>query len=302
MLVLVGASGGLLSGLFAIGGGLVMVPLLTTFARMDQREASATTLAAIVPTAVVGSVTYLIAGNVDPTAGGLVSVGAVVGAVIGSALLRRIPLRVLRWMFIAFIVLTAARLLLTTPVRGHHADASLALGADYIVLGLSMGVLAGLFGIGGGIIAVPALIALFGFSDLVAKGTSLAIMIPTSLVGTVANWRAGTVNVRAGLVIGAVATLASIPGALVALSIPAKLSSVLFGILLLAVAAQLAQRAVSAQEAATKRTSPPSSKSSTSNGQARLGSASTQHTGDTAEPLATDVQHRSRDCCAGSGR
>jgi uncharacterized membrane protein YfcA len=247
ILVLVGASGGLLSGLFAVGGGLIMVPLLTTFARMDQREASATSLAAIVPTAVVGSVTYLLAGNVDLTAGALVSVGAVVGAIIGSALLRRIPLTVLRWMFIAFILLTAARLLLTTPVRGHQVYLSLSVGADYVALGLSIGVLAGLFGIGGGIIAVPALIALFGFSDLVAKGTSLAIMIPTSLVGTIANWRAGTVNVRAGLVIGIVAMLASIPGALVALCIPARLSRVLFGTLLLAVAAQLAQRARNAR-------------------------------------------------------
>lgn len=255
-LVLVGATGGLLSGLFAIGGGLIMVPLLTTFARMNQRVASATSLAAIVPTASVGTITYLIAGEVDLTAGGLVSVGAVLGAIIGSALLRRIPLTVLRWMFIAFILLVAARLLLTTPVRGHHANVSLSIGAGYVVLGLLMGILSGLFGIGGGIVAVPALIAVFGFSDLVAKGTSLVVMVPTSLVGTVANGRAGTVNVRAGLVIGVVAMLASIPGALLALTIPARLSSVLFGVLLLGVAAQLAHRAMKVQKEA-KQTSTP---------------------------------------------
>lgn len=249
-LVLVGAVGGLLSGLFAIGGGLIMVPLLTTFARMNQRVAAATSLAAIVPTAVVGSITYLVAGEINLTAGALVSAGAILGAIIGSALLRRIPLTVLRWMFIVFILLVAARLILVTPVRGHHADFSLSMGAAYVVLGLLMGILSGLFGIGGGIVAVPALIAVFGFSDLVAKGTSLMVMIPTSLVGTVANWRAGSVNLRAGLVIGVVATLASIPGALLALSIPARPSSVLFGILLVGVAAQLAHRARKPQRAA----------------------------------------------------
>ena len=246
-LVLIGTIGGLLSGLFAIGGGLVMVPLLTTFARMNQRVASATSLAAVVPAAVVGSITYLIAGEIDLTAGGLVSAGAIPGAVIGSALLRRIPLTVLRWMLIVFILLVAARLLLITPVRGHHASFSLSVGAGYVMLGLLMGILSGLFGIGGGIIVVPALIAVFGFSDLVAKGTSLVVMIPTSLVGTAANWRAGSVNLRAGLVLGVVATLASIPGALLALSIPARPSSVLFGILLVGVAAQLAYRAVKAR-------------------------------------------------------
>lgn len=255
-LMLVGATGGLLSGLFAIGGGLVMVPLLTTFARMNQRVASATSLAAIVPAAVVGSVTYFVAGEVDLAAGGLVSVGAVGGAVIGAALLRRIPLRTLRWMFIVFVLLVAARLLLVTPVRGHHVDLSLAAGASYIVLGIAMGVLSGLFGIGGGIVAVPALIALFGFSDLVAKGTALVVMIPTSLVGTVANWRAGTVNLRAGLVIGLVATITSIPGALIALRIPAKPSSVLFGLLLIGVAAQLARRAIKAEKAARPVSTP----------------------------------------------
>lgn len=251
VLVLVGAVGGLLSGLFAIGGGLVVVPLLTTFAKMDQRKASATSLAAIVPTAVVGSITYLVAGEVDLIGAGLVSVGAVVGAVVGSALLRRIPLTVLRWMFVVFVLLVAARLLLTTPVRGHHDNLSLYVGAGYLVLGLVTGILSGLFGVGGGIIAVPALIAVFGVSDLVAKGTSLIVMIPTSVVGTVSNWRAGTVGVRAGLVIGVVATLASVPGALLALAIPARPSSVLFGLLLIGVAAQLAHRAVRARRTGT---------------------------------------------------
>jgi uncharacterized protein len=255
-LVLVGAIGGLLSGLFAVGGGLVMVPLLTVFAKRDQRTASATSLAAVVPTSVVGSITYLAAGEIDVIGGGLISVGAVGGAVIGSALLRKIPLTTLRWMFVVFVLLVAARLLLTTPVRGHHEDLSLHVGVAYVVLGLATGVLSGLFGIGGGIIAVPALIAVFGVSDLVAKGTSLLVMIPTSLVGTVANWRAGTVDVRAGLVIGLVATAASVPGALLALAIPARPSSVLFGLLLVGVAAQLAHRAVEARRTAQKPATP----------------------------------------------
>ena len=247
VLAAVGVVGGLLSGLFAIGGGIVMVPLLTTFAKLDQRVAAATSLAAIVPTSIVGSITYFAAGEVDLVAAGIVSAGAVVGAVLGGRLLRRISLTWLRWMFIVFVVAIAARLFFVSPERGDPIELSPLVAAEFVVLGLAMGVLSALFGIGGGIIAVPAFIGVFAISDLVAKGTSLAVMIPTSIVGTVTNWRAGTVDVRSGLVLGIAATIASVPGAAMALNLSPRLSSVLFGALLLAVAAQLAYRAVRAQ-------------------------------------------------------
>lgn len=252
-IIVIGLIGGLLSGLFAIGGGIIMVPLLTTFARLNQRVAAATSLAAIVPTSIVGSITYLLAGEVDLVAAAFVSVGAIVGAILGSALLKRIPLTWLRWMFIVFIILVAVRLFFVTPERGHSVEFTALVGLGYIVLGLVMGILSALFGIGGGIIAVPALISVFGVSDLIAKGTSLVVMIPTSVVGTVSNWRAGTVDVRSGLALGVAATLASIPGAALALALPPKLSSVLFGVLLIAVAAQLTWRAIKAHRSAGRQ-------------------------------------------------
>jgi uncharacterized membrane protein YfcA len=244
LLFAIGVVGGLLSGLFAIGGGIIMVPLLVTFAHLDQRKAAATSLAAIVPASVVGSLAYLLAGEIDLIAGFFIAIGGVVGALVGSALLKRIPLFWLRWMFIVFILLVAARMFLVSPVRGDSLDFSVLVAFSYVALGLATGILSGLFGIGGGIIVVPALVGLYAISDLVAKGTSLLVMIPTSVVGTVANWRAGTVDVRAGLVVGVAATAASIPGAALALALPARLSGILFGLLLLVVAAQLTLRAV----------------------------------------------------------
>jgi hypothetical protein len=234
-----------------------MVPLLVTFAGLSQRSASATSLAAIIPAAIFGSIAYLLAGEIDPLAGVLIAGGAVPGAVVGSALLKRIPLGGLRWMFIAFIVLVAARMFFITPVRGEPLQFSLVVALGYVALGLVIGILSGLFGIGGGIIAVPALVGLFAISDLIAKGTSLLVMIPTSVVGTATNWRAKTVDVRSGLVVGVAAAAGSIPGALLAVAIPARLSAVLFGILLLGVAAQLAVRAIRiSREPAGVTTSP----------------------------------------------
>ncbi|WP_104165694.1 sulfite exporter TauE/SafE family protein [Cryobacterium sp. N22] len=243
-LVFTGLIGGLLSGVFGVGGGIVMVPLLISLVRMDQRRAAATSLAAIVPTSIVGSLTYLVNGHIDLVAGAIIAAGAVVGSVIGTNLLRRIPLFWLRWLFIALLILVAVRMVLVEPERGSALELNWIVVLGYLALGLAMGIASGLFGIGGGVIAVPALVAVFGVSDLIAKGTSLLVLVPTSIVGTVANTRARLVDLPAGLVVGVAATIAAVPGVALALLIPPRLSSILFAVLLLLAAAQLTVKAI----------------------------------------------------------
>jgi len=239
----IGIIGGVLSGLFAIGGGILMVPLLVSRAHLDQRQATATSLVAIIPTAMVSSAAYLAHGEIDLVAGALLTLGAIVGARVGSHLLQRISLSWLRWLFIAFILAVAARLLLLAPGRSEVVAMSAVTALGHVGLGLIMGIASGLFGIGGGIIAVPLLVSMFAVSDLAAKGTALLVSIPTSAVGSAANRRSGLVDVRAGLVVGAAAALASLPAVYLALAIPAELSRRLFVALLLAVAIRLTVKA-----------------------------------------------------------
>jgi len=246
-LVAIGLIGGVLSGMFGIGGGIIMVPLLITFARMDQRSAAATSLTAIVPTAIAGSLTYFANTQIDLLAGAIIAVGAILGALIGTWMLRRIPLVWLRWMFIVLILVVAVRMLVVEPSRGEQLDMTVVLALGYLALGLVMGIASGLFGIGGGVIAVPALIAVFGMSDLIAKGTSLLVMIPTGITGTISNVRAKLVDVRAGLVVGVAATAASVPGVAIALTMSPRVSSILFAALLLVAAVQLTFKAIKAQ-------------------------------------------------------
>ena len=106
-------------------------------------------------------------------------------------------------------------------------------------IGVIGGVLSGLFGIGGGIIAVPLMSSLFAVSDLVAKGTSLLVAVPTSAVDTLSNRRSGLTDVRVGLVLGAAAAAASIPAVSLSLALPARLSGQLFAGLLILVAVQM---------------------------------------------------------------
>lgn len=244
-LALVGAAGGLLSGAFGVGGGILMVPLLILFARMDQRRASATSLAAIVPAALAGSLTYFANGEIDLLAALFVAIGGIVGSWIGSWLLRRLSLGWLRWLFVGLLIAVAVRMVLVVPVRGDTSiefDVLPILGM--IALGIVIGIASGLFGIGGGVIMVPAFIALFGMSDLVAKGTSLAVMLPTAISGTVANTRAGIVDLRVALVVGIAATIASFGGVAIAFLLSPEWSAWLFAALMVIAAVQLAVRAV----------------------------------------------------------
>lgn len=248
-LVTIGVIGGVLSGLFAIGGSILMVPLLMWRGHFDQRRASATSLAAIMPTAVVSSAAYLFHGQVDVLAAAIIAVGAAVGAAVGSALLERIPILALRWMFIAFILVVAVRLVFLTPQRGHHVSLSVGIVVGYIALGFLMGVASGLFGIGGSIIAIPLLISSFAVGDLVAKGTSLLVTIPTSMVGTVSNRRAGLVDVRAGLIIGVAAAVTAVPAVELAQILSPRHSAELFAFLLVLIAAQMTFKTLRATQA-----------------------------------------------------
>ena len=111
-----------------------------------------------------------------------------------------------------------------------------------VVLGLVAGVLAGLFGVGGGILFVPTLVAL-GLSQHDVIGTSLLAIIPTALIGTWRQARYGNVRWRGALVIGIAAAATAQGGAALAESLSGPTLRKLFAGLLVLVAAQIAWRA-----------------------------------------------------------
>ncbi|HVM17421.1 MAG TPA: sulfite exporter TauE/SafE family protein [Gaiellaceae bacterium] len=111
-----------------------------------------------------------------------------------------------------------------------------------VLLGYVAGVLAGLFGVGGGILFVPTLLAL-GLTQLEAEATSLAAILPTVAAGTWRQRRYGNVDVRAAVVIG-VASVAGVAGGIAAAhALGDEALRRLFALLMLGVALQLAWRA-----------------------------------------------------------
>jgi uncharacterized membrane protein YfcA len=115
-------------------------------------------------------------------------------------------------------------------------------------LGLAAGVLAGLFGVGGGILFVPTLTLVLGLTQLHAEATSLLAIIPTALVGA---WRQagyGNVKWRASLIVGVAAIGGVEAGVQIAVRLPEDALRRLFGALVLVVAAQVAWRAYSSRQ------------------------------------------------------
>jgi uncharacterized membrane protein YfcA len=111
-LVLIGLVAGFFSALFGVGGGVVIVPLLILFVGWELRPATATSLAAIGITATAGVVTYVVHGEVEPVYALLVGVPAALGAVGGTTLQQRVPVRTLSFLFAAVLTAIAIRMLL----------------------------------------------------------------------------------------------------------------------------------------------------------------------------------------------
>ena len=236
LVIATGVGAGFLSGLFGVGGGLVIVPALMAVLGMDQRRASATSLAAIIVTAAVGSGTYALHGEVSWAGGALLVVGALIGSQIGVWLLRRLPAPSLPWILIGFTVFVIVSQYLHVPTREGAVSLTPASCALLILVGLCAGILSGLVGVGGGSVIVPGMeLAVAG--DLIARGTSLLVMIPTGIAGTVTNLRHGMVDLRVGLIVGASAAATAPVGRLVATLVSPSVGAILFNIFLLSIIA-----------------------------------------------------------------
>ena len=108
----IGTAAGVFSGLFGVGGGTVIVPLLIFWFAYGEREATGTSLAAIVIIAVLAVIGQAAHGNVDVLKGVLVGIPAVGGVITGAALQQRLPERSISLVFAVLLVAIAVELLI----------------------------------------------------------------------------------------------------------------------------------------------------------------------------------------------
>jgi uncharacterized membrane protein YfcA len=229
----VGLCAGFLAGFFGIGGGSVIVPTLVALG-FSQRSAAATSLLSILPTAASGVIAYIVGNEIDYVVAALLACGAVVGAQIGTRLLNILPETFLRWFFAVFILAISAMQFIMVPSRGTDIALGVSSAIGLVALGLATGTLSGLLGIGGGFLVITGLTFAFGGSDIAARGTSLLMMIPGTISGTIQNVKNGLTDIRVGLIIGGCACATTPVGKVVLERCSPKAAAVLVGAYLVA--------------------------------------------------------------------
>ena len=238
-----GLAAGFIGGLFGVGGGLLVVPGLVLWLHFEQRAASATSLAAIVASSAAALVRFSAGDSVEFDVAIVLFLGAGIGAFAGAQLAGYVPNYWLARGFVAVVIVSAIRL----AFAGGGAGAEpLVTGAfetvALVAVGLAAGVLSATLGVGGGVVFVPALVALLGFEQQLAQGTSLAVILPTVLVGTTVHARAGRVTWGVAVTVGAGGVIGGVGGAEVALGLPESVLSRLFAAFLIVMAVRMLDR------------------------------------------------------------
>jgi uncharacterized membrane protein YfcA len=116
--------------------------------------------------------------------------------------------------------------------------------AGAIVVGALAGLVAGMLGVGGGILFVPGLVVFLGLAQVDAEATSLLAIIPVALVGAASQHRYGNVRPRDAVILGVLAIPGAIAGVAIVNAIPERAVEILFALLMLYVAAQIVRRAL----------------------------------------------------------
>jgi uncharacterized membrane protein YfcA len=111
-LAVIGTAAGAFSGLLGVGGGSVMVPLLIVWLGYGEREATGTSMMAIVVIAALAVTVQAFYGNVDPPNAALVGVPAIGGAIVGTAIQQRVPERAISILFAVLLVVIAVELII----------------------------------------------------------------------------------------------------------------------------------------------------------------------------------------------
>ena len=231
-LLAVGVVAGLLSGVLGVGGGIIMVPLLTGFLALDQHRAHAHSLAAIVLIALSAATGFAVAGEIDPAVGLALGLGGIVGSTAGAHLMHMLSPRALRAVFGLIMIATGVRMF-WGGVSESGADADLGTIAGLAIavgIGLVAGVASGIAGIGGGVIMVPAMVFLLGMDQQLAEGTSLMAILFTAVAGTRVNLHKGWVDLRQATLIGLGGVISALVGVRFALGLSSETLTRVFGV------------------------------------------------------------------------
>jgi uncharacterized membrane protein YfcA len=206
-ILIVGILAGVMSGLFGIGGGIVMVPTLIAIFGMNMLDANATSLAAmLLPVGIFGVINYYKAGYINLKDSLWIALGLFGGSFFGAELAVTLDVNLLAKLYAAYLLWIAVgyfdipsyfsrnknkNKVQTEGVRSQTKRAIW----QFILVGVLAGVIAGMFGKGGGLVIVPILIKFFDYDPKAASATSLAaLQLPVGLPSVIVYAEDGHLN------------------------------------------------------------------------------------------------------------
>lgn len=249
LLVLVGLVAGVFAGLFGIGGGIVIVPALILIAGFPLVMATGTSLAAILlPVGILGVIAYYRARIIDVRASAYIASGLLISVAFGVWLANSLPAGLMQKFYALFCLYVSWTFIEPVKrikeIRSGTVDAETDPPANprpsapaLVGTGLLAGIMAGMFGIGGGNIIVPVLALFFHFPAKRAIATSLgALLLPIGLPGVIYYYQAGTLDLAAAAWIALGIFLGTVFGVLINIKLPSRSVKILYGLFLVFVA------------------------------------------------------------------
>ncbi len=229
MYLVLGAALGTVGGLFGIGGGLIAIPVLGVLFGLDQQIAQGTALVMVVPNVMLALWRYHQRNRIELRhALPLASMGFCF-AWLGSIWAVGIDAQVMRIGFVAFLVALSSYNLLRMFMASAKPSAQMRYPWPWLgVLGAASGAMGGLFGVGGAVVATPVLTSLFGTTQVVAQGLSLALALPSTGVTLVTYALHQQVNWNIALPLAAGGLLSISWGVKIAHAMPERLLRGLF--------------------------------------------------------------------------
>ena len=242
---------GILSGLFGIGGGIVLVPSLIVIFGMNILDANAISLAAmLLPVGVLGVISYYKAGLIKVRESLWIALGLFLGSFVGGecavniseSLLAKLYAGILLCIALSYFDVISYFRKKKNPDLAEYNTISKPLWL-YLLVGIGAGIFAGLFGKGGGIVIVPLLIGVFHYSPKAAAATSLAaLQLPVGLPSVIIYANNGHLNILYACLIALGILAGAFFGSKLGVKLPSAIFKKVFAVFLLVVAVYMVSK------------------------------------------------------------
>jgi uncharacterized membrane protein YfcA len=232
--LLLGLLLGTFGGLFGIGGGLIAIPVLGVLFGLDQQLAQGTALVMVVPNVLLALWRYHQRNRIELRYALALAVPGLCLALLGSSWAVAVDAERMRLAFVGFLLALAAYNGVRVFIRPAAHSTTLRQPWPWLIaLGAGSGLLGGVFGVGGAVLATPVLTSVFGTTQVMAQGLSLALALPSTGITLATYALHGHVNWALGIPLAVGGLLSISWGVRLAHALPERLLRILFCVFLL---------------------------------------------------------------------